>query len=362
MPRNGDGIYTRRDRPGFWISYQDSDGRRRRRKVEAANRTKAGDLRSGYVSREEIARAHGVKPPSFETFAEVADQYLSFQKARISEDNYERERGIVEDHLRPFFAGELRTIRRAMVSRYVTTRSGKVSSATVVKELNVLKHLLKLSVELWEYIPANPAHGVKPPKPAPGRVRYLQPSELRALLEAAPIWLRPIVALAAATAMRRSEILRLRWLDLDLTGGRALLPQTKNGDGRIVYLNRLAIQAIQSLQVAPDTKPIDHLFPGLEPEWVSVAFSRVCRAVKIADFHFHDLRHTAASWMRMKGADIHTVAQLLGHKDLRMAARYQHLSPSFLADAVGSLDGAFKECHQYVTAPMELGAGVAASA
>jgi site-specific recombinase XerD len=51
----------------------------------------------------------------------------------------------------------------------------------------------------------------------------------------------------------------------------------------------------------------------------------------------------------MKGADIHTVALLLGHKDLRMAARYQHLSPTFLADAVRGLDAAFKECHHYVT-------------
>ena len=51
----------------------------------------------------------------------------------------------------------------------------------------------------------------------------------------------------------------------------------------------------------------------------------------------------------MQGADIHTVAQLLGHKDLRMAARYQHLSPAFLADAVGRLDNAFAECHRYVT-------------
>jgi hypothetical protein len=47
------------------------------------------------------------------------------------------------------------------------------------------------------------------------------------------------------------------------------------------------------------------------------------------------------SWLRMKGADIHTVAQLLGHKDLRMAARYQHLSAQFLADAVRGLDGVF---------------------
>lgn len=63
--------------------------------------------------------------------------------------------------------------------------------------------------------------------------------------------------------------------------------------------------------------------------------------MKIADFRFHDLRHTAASWLRMSGADIHKVAQLLGHKDLRMAARCQHLSPAFLAEAVRKLDGVF---------------------
>jgi hypothetical protein len=55
----------------------------------------------------------------------------------------------------------------------------------------------------------------------------------------------------------------------------------------------------------------------------------------IQDFRFCDLRHTAASWMRMAGADI------LGHKDLRMAIRYQHLSLAFLSEAVGRLDQIF---------------------
>jgi hypothetical protein len=59
--------------------------------------------------------------------------------------------------------------------------------------------------------------------------------------------------------------------------------------------------------------------------------------------------------MRMQGADIHTVAQLLRHKDLRMAARYQHLSPAFLADAVHRLDDIFGDLsHQSVTAPKML--------
>jgi integrase len=144
--------------------------------------------------------------------------------------------------------------------------------------------------------------------------------------------------------MRRGEVLGLRWLDIDFKGGRIMLPQTKNGDGRIVYLNTLAQQALAAVPQGK-AKPTDFVFNGepMTPENVSLAFLRACRSVNVSDFRFHDLRHTAASWMRMKGADIHTVALILGHKDLRMAARYQHLSPAFLLDAVKLLDGAYAE-------------------
>ena len=97
------------------------------------------------------------------------------------------------------------------------------------------------------------------------------------------------------------------------------------------------------------------MFAGVTPDQVSVNFRRLCKKKEILNFRFHDLRHTAASWMRMQGADIHTVAQLLGHKDLRMAARYQHLSPAFLAEAVGRLDTVFGELrYQDVTVPKML--------
>jgi integrase len=90
-----------------------------------------------------------------------------------------------------------------------------------------------------------------------------------------------------------------------------------------------------------DAPAAGRLFPKVTPGQVSVAFRRAVNNAKIEDFSFHDLRHSAASWLRMSGADIHTVAQLLGHKDLRMAARYQHLSPAFLSEAVKGLDRAF---------------------
>lgn len=364
MPRNGDGIFIRKDRPGYYISFKDADGRRRKRKVDAPNNELAKLARSGEQIRAEQSRALGFAPPGKETFAEVAQQYLTHQKARISPANYERERGIVEDHLEPFFAGELRAVRRATVQRYITARLADVSNATVTKELNVLKHLLELAVYEWEYIPVNPARRIKPPKAPPGRVRYLQPTELRAVLESCPAWLRVIVALAVSTGMRRGEILKLRRLDVDLMHSRILLPQSKNGEGRIVYLNQMASAVIRSVPFDTKSKPADLLFPGLTGPQVSMHFARVCRRLGIADCHFHDLRHTAASWLRMKGADIHTVAQLLGHKDLRMAARYQHLSPAFLADAVGRLDEVFgpEKCPPYVPAVGALTAGVGASA
>lgn len=335
-----DGIYQRQDRAGFWISWTDAQGRRRYRKTDAQNITQARQIRAAELLRVEQARILGFSPPGEETFAEVASRYLQYQKARLTPKAYEREQSIIDTHLKPFFNCPLASIRRQDAQRYITQRSGKASPYSIQKELNVLKHLLRLAVE-WELIPFTPAQGIKSPRVPAGRVRYLQPTELRAIVAACPEWLRPVVALAVLTGMRRGEILGLRWLDVDLAQGRVMLPQTKNGEGRIVYLNEGAQAVLSAIPRPAEASVISKIFGDLTPDQVSVTFRRRCRDLKILDFRFHDLRHTAASWLRMSGADIHTVAQLLGHKDLRMAARYQHLSPAYLANAVSKLDVVF---------------------
>lgn len=158
------------------------------------------------------------------------------------------------------------------------------------------------------------------------------------------------MGLAAVTGMRRSEILGRRWLDVDFMQSRIMLPQTKNGDGRFVYLNQSALAALHSGARSPEAKATGLVFAEITPGQVRVAFARLCRSQHVDDFRFYDLRHTSASWLRMQVAGIHTVAQLLGHKDLRMAARYQHLSPKFLAVAVATLDSVFEvPCYPRVT-------------
>jgi integrase len=241
-----DGVYTRKDRPGYWISWVDAQGRRRFRKTDAQTAHQAKAARAAELVRVEQAKVIGFTPPGEEPFEDVAARFLAHQKVRLTTRAFEREQSIIDIHLKSFFSCKLAAIRRVDVQRYVTKRSGEASAHSVQKELNVLKHLLNLSVE-WEMIPFNPAQGVKSPRVPAGRVRYLQPTELRTLIEACPEWLRPIVALAVSTGMPRGEILGLRWLDVDMMSNRILLPQTKNGDGRIVYLNQSAQAVLRSL-------------------------------------------------------------------------------------------------------------------
>ena len=342
-----DGCYQRADRAGWWISWTDAQGRRRFRKTDAQNITQAKQIRAAELLNVEKAKMLGHTPPGRDTFGEVADRYLKYQRARLTPKAYEREESIIRIHLAPFSNLKLSSIRKADIQRYVTEATGERAPASVRKELTALKHLFRLAVE-WEIIPVSPAAGVTSPKPPAGRVRYLQPTEMRALLEACPEGLRQIVALAVSTGMRRGEILSLRFLDVDLSNRRVCLPQTKNGDGRVVYLNDMAAMVFNSAGWNEETngwnegtKPGDRIFADWTPDQVSMAFVRVCRSLEIENFHFHDLRHTAASWMRMQGADTHTVGQILGHRDARSAARYQHLSAEFLADAVGKLDAVF---------------------
>jgi len=155
-------------------------------------------------------------------------------------------------------------------------------------------------------------------------------------LEAAPDWMRAPMALAAFTGMRRGEILGLCWKDIDLENQRVYLTETKNGTLRLLALNGLAVQVLQSV---PQGAPGELVFSEVNAAHLSVYTRRVFASVGIKDASFHSLRHTAASWLVMEGVDLYAVGQILGHKTPRMTQRYAHLSPDYMAASVGKLDG-----------------------
>ena len=143
-------------------------------------------------------------------------------------------------------------------------------------------------------------------------------------------WIKPIVLFALETAMRRSELLSLRWENVNLIKRTALLPDTKNGDSRIVPLSTKAIAILEQLPRSIDGK----VFP-ITPMSLRLAFTRACRRVGISDLHFHDLRHEATSRLAEKLTNILELSAVTGHKDLRMLKRYYHPRAEDLALKLG---------------------------
>src|SRR5258708_3193956 len=120
MPGHSDGVYTRGDRNGYWISWTDAQGRRRYRKTHAKTLQQPRPLRAAELERAEQAKALGFAPAGEETFAVIATRFLGYQQARLTPKAYQREKGIIEGRLCPFFNCDIAGIRRVDVQRYVT--------------------------------------------------------------------------------------------------------------------------------------------------------------------------------------------------------------------------------------------------
>jgi len=139
--------------------------------------------------------------------------------------------------------------------------------------------------------------------------------------------------------MRQGEILGLAWERVDFARGVLRLEQTKSGRRREIPMNQAVYDALSALQGPKTEGPVFRKRDG-GGKWGSIrtAFEGACREAKIDDFRFHDLRHTCAIWLVMKGRSLKEVQEILGHREFTMTLRYAHLSPDRLRDAVATLE------------------------
>src|SRR5262249_21977397 len=205
-------------------------------------------------------------------------------------------------------------------------------NGTVNRYLAVLSHAFTIAVREWQWCADNPVRKVSKSKEPRGRVRFLSEDERQRLLESCQVSrnssLYTLVVLALSTGARRGELLSLHWSDVDLKRGMLTFCKTKNGETRAVPLTGYALDVL-----AHHTKIRRHnttlVFPdrtGRRPVGIREAFEYAVKRAEIANFKFHDLRHTFASYLAMNGATLAEIAEVLGHKTLAMVKRYAHLS------------------------------------
>ena len=219
-----------------------------------------------------------------------------------------------------------------------------ISPARVNRYMAALSHCMTVAVNEWEWLENNPMRKITKNKEPRGRTRFLSDEERRVFMDACktsyykPLYL--IVVLALSTGARKSEIMNLRWPDIDFQRKQIILHETKNGERRVLPLAGLALDLMRDHNKVRDLNT-DLLFPfGKPPKPYEIRppFERAIKEAELKDFRFHDLRHSAASYMAMNGASPAEIAEVLGHKTLQMVKRYAHLSEAHTHSVVAKMN------------------------
>ena len=276
------------------------------------------------------------------TFSELAARYLEFIDGRLKSayDMGLFVKTLVERYkdksLSDFTMQDLELFQTDWVKKFSIAYTNRLTAT--------LKRMFTKASD-WEMVNEGVLKRIRKAKQLKGetkRLKYLTEEEAQRLINHSDRFLKPIVITALNTGMRKSEILHLTWDRVDLKNRIILLDKTKNGERREIPMNQTLYDVLLELPRHISGYVFANPKTGKPYNNVKKSFGTALRKSHILDFRFHDLRHTFASWLVMKGVDLTTIKELLGHKDIKMTLRYSHLAPSHIRNAVENL------CYSFV--------------
>lgn len=269
-------------------------------------------------------------------FKDVINRYVrevTLKTRSMKEDRYRL--NALARH--PIAKLRMTAITPTKVAEYRDERLKIVAPCSVIRELSYFSSIINHARREWGISMVNPVPLVKKPPTPQGRNRILTEDELGRLYEAltpkiksSNHWILPLTKFALESAMRRGEILGLRWKHIDLNKRTAFIPLTKNGESRLVPLSTAAVQILMQLPRNLDGQ----VFP-VTPFTLSAAIDRARIKAELGDFHFHDLRHMAITRLAEKLPNLIELSAVSGHKSLAMLKRYYHPNPELLAQKLG---------------------------
>jgi integrase len=269
--------------------------------------------------------------------------------------SYDRERSVlngIRKELGSQFVGEIDgTAIQRWYRRLVDVQG--LSPGTAVRHFNVMHHMMGRAATIWSKetgIDRNPADQIEIQRVDDQRDRYLNQEEICRLRKAMDqrvfrdglgggsssqkaAWafyrLRLVVLTAVTTGMRIAEIFAMQWSDLDYPHG-VIAVRSRLKQGKVRYVP-MAPELAEQFRRYPAVIGEDRIFPpkpGAKRgrQRVERSFETVLIQAGIANFRFHDLRHTFASWYMMNGGDLYELAKILGHSNIKMTERYAKLS------------------------------------
>jgi integrase len=326
------GVYRRKNTRYWWIAATLPNGRRVRQSAGTEDRKEAEALLAKLKVEAFKASHFGIKPQR--SWQEAVVRYLA-SKSHLR--SFGDVRGICRRLDRYLGQLELHEINGDVIWRITQgeLRRGN-QPATVNRCLSLVRNLLRTARDEWQWL-----DGVPKIRLLPGEVerdRWLTQEEADRLLAVCPPHLAALVRFALATGCRAREITGLEWDRVDLQRGTAWLNRTKNGTSRGVPLNRDAVAVLEGER--GKNRQYCFTFRGQPIRWelTNSAWHTAIGKAGIADFRFHDLRHTWASWHRQAGTSCDELKDLGGWKSRVMVDRYAKFGTEHLTLAAARIE------------------------
>ena len=320
----------------WWLDIATPGGHRLRRSAETTDRKAAQELHDKLKADLWRQAKLGDKPKY--TWEDAALRWLNEQahKASIRDDAKKIEM------LTPFFRRvPLADLSWDRIQAVVEGQKGDRKPATRNRYYQLVRSILRRAMREWQWIDKVPV--VRLHREPEGRVRYLSPQEIDTLLRNLPEHLRAMTRFAFATGLRRGNVLRLRWKQIDL--GRRVMhvkaSEVKNRKTLGIPLNETAIAIIRE-QIGKHDEFVFVYQDKPLAATVNTAWRNALKKSGIEDFHFHDTRHTWASLLIQNGVPKGMIKELGGWKSEKMVERYAHLAPEHLAPHAAVLDRVLK--------------------
>lgn len=284
------------------------------------------------------------------TLVEFMDKYLDYAKANKAGETYRLESYFCKKFKEYSGDKQLKKVDRLLVEGYKAKliRDG-IKPSSINRELAMLSQMLSKAVA-WGYLESNPFKGIKMIKLTKQPPKLLTHDEIDSLIEAASLWLKPMLIVLRNTGLRVHELLGLRWADIDFGRQCITARSSKTQSYRVIPLNAELYQTLlwlkdnyvnpKSLAVSPrQAYQMDYVFcnvDGHKLQEIKHSFQKACRKAGIKASP-HTLRHNFASYLIMQGVDLPSVKELLGHTQISTTMIYSHLSQRHKANAVEKL-------------------------
>ncbi len=328
----------------WWMSFTHSGGQYRR-STETEDKklaTRIFDKLKG-----EIAEGKWFERPPGDAykFKDLMEKYmLEYSAVNKAASSHKRDKSLVVQLKSVFGDHYLTEITPAMISDFkVKRRADGVSPRTINYELTTMSHAFNIAIREWGLASENPVMKVRKERVSNNIERWLTLDEEKKLLKESPKWLQDIIIFAINTGLRQSEILDLKWSQVDMDRETVTILEQKNRCVDTLPLNETVVRLLWAKRDA-SAGIDDYVFPNTLNQrkgnrLLLTAFYKARDRAVITNFRFHDLRHTFATRLVQNGVDLYSVQKLGRWKNMTMVQRYAHHHPESLRAAIGMIDG-----------------------